>query len=139
MEFARRGVEKQRLFYFKGAIMISQYLQQAIKAIEQEKENAVKKAVANATANEINPFNADIDKARDKALQEKTAMFNNQLAEHQQKFAKEKQSIVEAAEHKKKENAELVTARETAAVTIAYDKTISKLTDLANELNEQEN
>lgn len=118
--------------------MISQYLQQAINSINTEKANAVKAAVAKVTTEEITPFNAEIDKARDKALQEKTTEFNNHIAELQKQHAKEKQEIVAAAEKKKKENAELVIARETASITIAYDKAVSKLNDLAKEMDEEQ-
>lgn len=118
--------------------MISQYLQQAINSINTEKANAVKAAIAKVTAEEINHFNTAIDKARDKALQEKTTEFNNHVAELQRQHAQEKQEIVAAADKKKKENAELVIARETASITIAYDKTISKLKDLAQEMEEEQ-
>lgn len=118
--------------------MISQYLKQAISAIQAEKENAVKVAVQKVTAEEINPFNVEIDKKRDKAIQELTTSFNTKIAEMQQAHNAEKQAIVAAAEKKKKENAEMIIARETAAVTIAYDKAVSKLTDLSKEMDEQQ-
>lgn len=116
--------------------MISQHLKQAIAQIQTERDNAVKLAVQKVTAEEITPFNVEVDKKRDKAIQEKTVQFNSIIAEMQQSHSREKQEIVAAAEKKKKENAELIVARETAAVTIAYDKTVSKLLDLAKEMDE---
>lgn len=119
--------------------MISQYLQQSIRNIQAEKENAVKAAIAKVTAEEIAPFNAQIDKMRDNALQEKANEHNKAVAALSQQLARERQEILAAAEKKKKENAELVIARETAAITIAYDKAVTKLTDLASEMDKEQN
>lgn len=115
---------------------IKVHLEQAVKSLEAEKQtvaNAVKEKV---TREKIIPYNQEIDIARDKAIAEKQGSLNATIVAHQERFAKEKQEIITAAENKKAENANAVITTETYAVTVEYDKAISKLNEQIADLKE---
>lgn len=110
--------------------------EQAIRSLEAEKATVANMAKEKATREKIIPFNQEIDKARDEAIAEKQQKLTTTIASLQEKFAKEKQEMIEAAEKKKSENATAVITTETYAVTVEYDKSIAKLNEQIANLKE---
>ena len=115
---------------------IKAHLEQTIKALEVEREKEVAIIRERVIREAINPFNQEMDIARDKAIAEKQQQLNATIVAHQEKFAKEKQEIFEAAEKKKAENATAVITTEAYTVTVKYDKAISKLKEQIEELKD---
>lgn len=115
---------------------IKQHLEQAIKALEAEREREVALVKEKATREKIVPYNQEMDIARDKAIAEKQQKLNETIASFQKKFTEEKQEIIDAGEKKKAENATAVITTETYTVTVAYDKAIAKLKEQIEELND---
>jgi hypothetical protein len=107
--------------------MIKTHLEEAVRKIELDKERAVAQAKERVTREQIVPFNAEIDKARDAAISQKQNSLNEQIKAHQETFAQERQSFIEAAEKKKNDNANAVLATEVAIVTAEYDRHLAKL------------
>lgn len=99
-------------------------LEQAKKNLEIEKDREIATVKDRVTRERILPFNQDIDNAREKAIQELQSKLNSDIIARQEKFAKEKQALIEAGEKKKKDNAEMVYATETSTVALAYDTAI---------------
>lgn len=115
---------------------VKPYLEQALAAIKKEKEYAINEAKEKINREKIVPYNQDMDCARDEAIAKKQSVLNEEIAVLQNKFAQEKQEIIEAAEKKKTDNANAVIATETYAVTVYYDKVISALEKQITELKE---
>ena len=107
-----------------------------IKNLERERDNEVALIKDRATKEIIVPFNQEIDVARDKAIAEKQQELSANIMVLQEKFAKERQQIIEAAEKKKTDNANSVLATETYTVTGKYDKEITYLKERIAELKE---
>lgn len=115
---------------------IKVHLEQAVKSLEAEKQTVVNAVKEKVTREKILPYNQEIDVARDKAIAEKQANLNATIVAHQERFAKEKQEIITAAENKKAENANAVITTETYTATVEYDKAISKLNEQISALKE---
>lgn len=115
---------------------IKTYLEEAIKKLEGEKAREIAVAKEKAMREKIVPFNVEIDKARDAAILQKQNEMSAQIAAHQEAFAKEKQSYIDAAEKKKAENADAVIASETAVISAEYDRHIAKLNAQIQEVKE---
>lgn len=106
---------------------IKSHLEEAIRRIEGDKARDIAIVKERVTREQIIPFNAEIDKARDAAIAQRQSEMNANIACQQEAFAKERQSYIEAAEKKKNDNAAAVIASETAIVCAEYDKHITKL------------
>lgn len=116
--------------------MIRQYIEQAIKSIEVERDKQVTIAKDRIMREKIAPFNAEIDSARAKALTEVDVEINTKVAEIKQEGEVRKQELIALGEQKKKNNAETVLASELAILTISYDSAISKLNAQLAEIKE---
>lgn len=115
---------------------IKLHLEQAVKSLEAEKQTVANSVKERVTREKVLPYNREIDIARDNAIAEKQATLNATIVSHQEKFAKEKQEIISAAENKKAENANSVITTETYTATVEYDKAIAKLNEQIAELKE---
>ena len=102
-------------------------IEDAIKKLEAERDRKANEVKDTVTREQIIPFNADIDKAREKAIAELQAALTASITALQEKFAKEKADIIAAGEKMKADNASAVIACATYTVTVTYDKTISAL------------
>lgn len=110
--------------------------EEAIKKLELERDRKAADVKDTVTRESIIPFNAEIDKAREKAIAELQAALNNSIAGLQAKFSEEKAAIIAAGEKKKADNASAVITSATYSVTIEYDKAISALRKQIEEINE---
>lgn len=115
---------------------IKAYLEQVIKNLEAEKEREVAVIKERVTREKILPYNQEADKGRDLAIAELQSTMNENIKACQEKFAKEKQAIVEENEKRKENNANAVLATETYEVTGKYDKAIAKLNEQIADLKE---
>lgn len=107
--------------------MVKEYLEQAVKNIEMEKERQVSAVRERIMREKIIPYNADVDQSRAKALAELDNELNTKFLELRQAYDLKKQELVRLSEENKKENAEKLVATELAVLTIEYDKAIAKL------------
>lgn len=116
--------------------MIKAYLEQAIRAIEADKERKVSEVKDRVMREKIAPFNVEVDNYRAKALTEIDNEYNAKVAELKQAYEVKKQELVRLGEEKKKQNAESILASELAVVTVEYDAHIAKLTAQIAEIEE---
>lgn len=108
---------------------IKQYLEQTIKNLEAEREREIQEIRERVTKEEILPYNKEMDAARDKAIAELQANLNKDIQQKQATFEQQKKEIIDANERKKMTNAQSVISERTYAVTVKYNKAISKLND----------
>lgn len=116
--------------------MVKEYLEQAVRAIEAEKERQVAIIKDRLTREKIAPYNADVDQKRAKALAEIDAELNEKIVELKQAYEAKKQELVRLGEENKKENADQIYASELAVFTVEYDKHIAKLNAQIAEIKE---
>ena len=116
--------------------MIKTVIEQAIKSIEAEKAQKVAVVKEQITREKIVPFNAEIDGARAKALQEVDAEYNQKIAQLRKECEEKKQELVRLGEEKERQNAETVLASELAVVAVEYDNAIAALTKQIEEIKE---
>lgn len=116
--------------------MIKPYFEELIKKIEMEKERETAPIKDRLIREKINPYNADIDNSRAKALAETDNKYNAQIAELKKKCEAEKQELIKLGEDNKKANMETVFAAELAVFTAKYDKEIAKLKAQLAEIEE---
>lgn len=110
--------------------MINIYIEQAIQGIEAEREQKIANIKAEIMRDKVIPQNAEIDNARDKALQELQTKLNSDISALQEKFARERQDIIDASEKQKTDNANALIGVETVSITAEYDTTLSELRKL---------
>lgn len=106
---------------------IKAYIEQAIRSIEAEKEQEIRKVKERVMAEKIVPFNREKDELRDNAVQQKANELNEAIKVLQEQFAKDKADIYAKTEQRKKENAESVISAETAIIVSEYNATIVEL------------
>jgi hypothetical protein len=115
---------------------VKSHLEQAVKALEAEREREVEAIKQRVTREILVPYNKEMDEARDKAIAELQANLNSAIVAHQAQFTKDKQAIIDANEKKKDANATTVITSESYTVTVKYDKVISKLKEQIKDLKE---
>lgn len=115
---------------------IKAHLEQAVKALEAEKEREVAIIKEKATREIIVPYNRQMDEARDKAIAEKQQTLNTTILAQQEQFKKEREELIALGEKKKEEHATATITTEAYSVTVKYDKAISKLNQQIEELKE---
>lgn len=103
------------------------FIEDAIRKIEAAREQAIAGIKATIMRDKVAPKNAEIDTARDKALQELQVKLNADISALQEKFSKDRQEIIEAGEKQKNDNAEALISVETASITVEYDKKLAEL------------
>lgn len=108
---------------------IKSIYEQAIRSLEAEKQSVANAKKEQVMREKILPFNQELDRAREQAIAEKQQELNASILAQQERFAKEKQDIIEAGEKKKSENANTIITTETYAVTVEYDKAIAQLNE----------
>ena len=109
---------------------INAHIEQAIHSIETEREQQVATRKAIVMQEKVAPKNAEIDTARDKALQELQTKLNIDITALQEKFATERQAIIDASEQQKADNANALITAETASISYEYNAKIVELKKL---------
>lgn len=110
--------------------MINTYIEQAIQNIETARDKKIAEVRDTVLREKIAPKNAEIDTARELALQELQTKLNTDIATLQEVFAKERQLIIDASEKQKTSNANMLVIAETASIAVEYDEKISALKKL---------
>lgn len=116
--------------------MLRPYFEELIRKIEMEKEKETAPIKDRIIREKINPYNADIDTSRAKALAETDNKYNVQIAELKKKCEEEKQQLIRLGEDNKRANMERVFATDLAVITNKYDKEIAKLKVQLTEIEE---
>lgn len=106
---------------------IKQILESAIARLEQQKSSDLQNMRQRVMQEKILPFNADIDKAYQTAVQKLSDELNKKIVELQNQFTKDKESLLQAGNKKKAENQETVISAETSAIMYIYDASIADL------------
>lgn len=109
---------------------INAYIEQAIHAIEAERDQQIANVKATLLQDKIVPQNAEIDALRDRALQEKQDKLNLDISALQDTFAKERQEIIVASEKQKEDNANALISIETASINAEYSNKLAELRKL---------
>lgn len=115
---------------------MKQYIEQAIKSIEAEREQKTAQMKDKIMREKIAPFNAEVDSYRAKALTEVDNELNTKIADLKKEYEEKKKQLIALGEEKKKTNAESVLASELAVLTIDYDKAITKLKSQLSDISE---
>ncbi len=110
--------------------MINAYIEQAIRGIEAEREQQIANIKAEIMRDKIEPQNAEIDNARDRALQELQAKLNADISALQERFNAERQAIIDASEKQKSDNANILVGAETVNIAVEYDTILTGLRKL---------
>lgn len=113
--------------------MIRAYIEQAIRSIEVEKEQALRQVKERVMQEKIVPFNRETDSLRDKAIQQLSVKHNEAVRALQDKFAEDKADILAKSEQHKKEFADKVVAEEATELIAEYDIAIAKLKETLGE------
>lgn len=111
-------------------ININAHIEQAIRGIETEREQQIASRTAVVMQEKVAPENAEIDNKRDLALQALQTKLNEDISTLQEKFATERQSIIDASEQQKTNNANALITAETASIAYEYNTKISELKKL---------
>ena len=106
---------------------IKTIFEQTIKSLKDEEQREIAVIKERVTKEQIIPYNQDMDIARDKAIAELQENLNVNIVSMQEKFAKDRQNIIDANEKKKSDNATSVIATETYSVQMKYEKAIAKV------------
>ena len=105
--------------------MIEQILQNAISSIEAQRVAEIQNAKNVAINEKINPFNNEIDAAYQRAVEELTIKFEN-----------EKRTLLEAGNKKKIEHQDKVIKQVVDTISYKYDLSIAKLKKHIEEIGE---
>lgn len=116
--------------------MVKEYLLQAVKGIEAERDRKVAEVKDRIVREKLAPYNADVDEKRAKALRELDNELNVKMVELKREYDAKKQELIRLGEENKQKNADSVFASELAVVTIDYDAHIAKLNAQLAEIKE---
>lgn len=116
--------------------MAKQQIEKAIREIELEKEQAVRVAEQKITQEKLVPYNIEIDREKETAVQELSTKFNNDIKTLQEKYNADKNIIINACEEKKSNNAKIVLDTELQSIRTSYDVIINSLKNTANQILE---
>ena len=116
--------------------MVKQVYQNAINQLVSEKDRQVALVKEQKTREVIIPHNNEVNQSRDKAIAELNAALNEDIAKLQQKFAAEKQNLIDVGEKNKTEFAEITLATESAIVAAKFDGAIRDLEALIAKIKE---
>lgn len=116
--------------------MIKNILQNAIGSLEAQRNAETEQIKRSVFQSEIVPFNAEIDKAYQKAVAELTEKANRDIVAIQEKLKKDKENLAVLSANKKSENEKAVIATHTSSVACKYNSQIAKLKKQLEELGE---
>lgn len=110
---------------------ISSVIQASINQVQSQRTTEIDRAKQKAHQEKIAPFNAEIETSKQKAISELTQQFQAKVAELQQTLEGQKKDICEASEKKKTEFAEMTLMGVEAEVATRYDKVLADLAKIA--------
>lgn len=113
--------------------MIKTYIEQAIRNLEAEKAQKISEVESKVLQGKVAQYYAEADKARDSEVGDLTVDFNKAIQELQNKFAVEKQAIVDKYAAEKSAFREQAVSMETSALAYEYDRHIAKLQEMVTQ------
>lgn len=116
--------------------MIVEYIQQAIRNIESQRNSALENERQKLMSTVIVPYNKEIDDGLQKAIAELSANHNKDISALQQKFEADKRTLVEMADKNKADFANTTISSRLAIVSVQYDRAIQGLTDQIEKIEE---
>ena len=116
--------------------MVKQHFENTVRQLEAEKERQLAVVRDKAMREIVAPHNAEVDQSRAKAIQELSAQLNAEITSLQERFAIEKQALIDVGEKNKVEFAEATIANETAAICREYDTAIANMQALIAKCHE---
>ena len=116
--------------------MVKQVYQNAVNQLKAEKERQVALTKEKVTREVIIPHNNEVNQSRDKAIAELTNTLNAEMSKLQEKFAAEKQHLIDVGEKNKADFASTTLATESAITSAKYDGAIHELESLIAKIKE---
>lgn len=115
---------------------IRQIVTQTIAQVESEKQRQISLSKEKVMREKVVPFNLEIDKARDKAINELSTKLNQDILNLRQKFEDEKKALEKAGEQKKAEFQRNAVEAEIATINSQTSIAKAKLEKILEELGE---
>jgi hypothetical protein len=115
---------------------IKQHLENALQGIYNEKNRAEAIERERVMREVVAPHNAEIDTALNAAIAEITDNLNQSIAAMQNRFASQKQSLIEQSAKKKADYENNAVAQAVAVVSVTYDSAIAKLKKQIEDIKE---
>lgn len=115
---------------------IKQHYLNAKQAMTAEKERAIAIERERVTKEQIIPKNAELDQAKNSAINALTEKLNQDIANIQQRFSTEKATILDATEKKKADFANEAISTAISIVSLEYDREITALDKRISELKD---
>ena len=116
--------------------MIKAHLENAKRMIENEKQSEINKQIDIVNREKIAPHNSEVNTLRDNAIVELSNKLNQQIAELQDRFVKDKQLLIEKAEKNKNDFADAEIAIATSSIELKYKDNLDKLQKQIDSLKE---
>lgn len=127
---------------------IGNYIQSTITQIQSQRNADIERAKQKAHQEKIVPFNTEIESSKQKAINELTQQFQAQVSELQQKFQTktselketleaQKKEICDASDKKKADFAQATLISAETEVAVAYDKVLADLAKIAEYTDKQ--
>jgi hypothetical protein len=110
---------------------IGNVIQASINQVQSQRTAEIERAKQKAHQEKIAPFNAEIETSKQKAIAELTQQFQAKVAELQQALEGQKKEICEASEKKKADFAQMTLMSVEAEVATRYDKVLADLAKIA--------
>ena len=115
---------------------IKQYLENALQGIYNEKTRAEALEKERVMREVVAPHNAEVDAALNEAIAEITDNLNQSISAMQNRFANQKQSLIEQGAKKKADFEANAVAQAVAVVSVTYDSAIARLKKQIDEIKE---
>lgn len=115
---------------------IRQIISQTIAQIEAQKQREISLSKEKVIRDKIVPFNNEIDRARDKAINELETKLNQDIEALKVKFAQDKKNLIDMGEQKKADFQRTSVEAEIATVNAQSTIAKSKLEKILQELGD---
>lgn len=115
---------------------IKQIVSQAIAQVESEKQRQISLSKEKVIREKIVPFNNEIDRARDKAINELATKLTQDIEALRVKFEQEKKNLIDMGEQKKADFQRTAVEAEIATVNAQSTIAKSKLEKILQELGD---
>lgn len=116
--------------------MIVEYIQQAIRNIESQRNSTLENERQKLMSTVVAPYNKEIDDGLQKAIAELSTNLNKDISALQQKFETDKKTLVEMADKNKADFANTTISSRLAIVSVQFDRAIQGLTDQIEKIEE---
>ena len=110
---------------------IGNFIQTTISQVQSQRTSDIERAKQKAMQEQIAPFNNEIETSKQKAIAELTQQFQAKVSELQQTLEAQKREIHDASEKKKADFAQMTLMGVEADVATRYDKVLADLAKIA--------